>query len=99
MMHPPKTLTGEALQFWRRNARKCEKIGTLTPLDRDAFVLLCEAWAKLQEVKDDPARTHQWVCVAKQVATLTKAFGLTRESRKKLGIQEPEQQERDEFGL
>ena len=52
-----------------------------------------------QEVKDDPAKTHQWVCVAKQVASLTKAFGLTRESRRKLGIQEPEHQEKDEFGL
>ena len=99
MMHPPKSLSGEALEFWRRNAKNCIRLGTLTDLDKDAFVLLCEAWAKLQAVKDDEKKTHQWVCVAKQVASLTKAFGLTRESRRKLGIQEPEQQEKDEFGL
>jgi phage terminase small subunit len=95
-MTPPKTLEGEALKFWKRNAPILERAGVLTEADYDSFTLLCTCWGKLHggEVTD-PMR---FVALAKQVQNLMKAFGLTPEARKRLKISlEPEIA--DEFGL
>ncbi len=98
-MRAPKTLTGEALEFWKRNAPLCERMGTLTSADRDSFLILCSAWSRLQECISSSAPTHDYVCLAKQYKQLADAFGLTPAARKKLKIEPQQQEAENEYGL
>jgi phage terminase small subunit len=98
-MRVPNNLNGEAKEFWQRNAKHCVALGTLTDADKDAFTMLCLAYAKMIAIQDDESKVHHWVCISKQVATLLTHFGLTKASRKKLGLEENAITEKDEFDL
>lgn len=95
-MKPPKKLSGEALEFWKRNAPLCEQMGTLTDADADTFAILCEVWKKLADT--DEMDTIRYVCLTKQFSNYSKLFGLDPVSRKKLGVSLDPTIE-DEFGL
>lgn len=97
-MRAPKKLTGEALDFWKRNAPHCEKMGTLKPADVDTFCLLCSVHSRLVLAEAGGAGSIEFVCLVKQYANLSKLFGLDPVSRKKLQI-DIEEEEADEFGL
>lgn len=98
-MRHPKGLADEALAYWKRNAPLCAAMGTLTDADRDTFAVLCEVYAALQQARTSNKGTFQVVCLVKQFTQLANAFGLTPASRKKLKIDNQQQQEPpDEFG-
>lgn len=97
-MRAPKKLTGEALAYWQRNAKLCERMGTLTDADVDTFTLLCTVWARLAAAEVNSAGSIEFVCLTKQFSNLSKLFGLDPVSRKKLGI-EHDQEDADEFGI
>lgn len=97
-MRPPKTLKGEALAYWKRNAPLCEKMGTLTKADTDSFTLLCAVWARLVMAEAEGAGSIEFVCLAKQYQNLSKPFGLDPISRKKLNVTTHEETP-DEFGI
>lgn len=99
-MRVPKQLTGQAADFWKRNAGVLERNGLLTEADRDAFLLLCLCWAKLQDADAEGLDAIKFVALSKQVQNLLKSFGLTPEARKRLKIElDRPDEEPDEFGL
>jgi len=95
-MRIPKTLAGEAAEYWRRNAPILIKAGLLTDADRDSFIVLCLTWERLCKATD--AGTIEWVCLSKQYQNFAKSFGLTPAARKSLKV-ELDQPVSDEFGF
>ncbi len=52
---PPAHVKGEALTEWHRLGPQLETLGTLTHVDRPAFVAYCKAWARLLHAEDQVA--------------------------------------------
>ena len=97
MIRPPKTLTADALEFWKRNAPTLTRAGLLTDADKDSFLLLCKVWGRLIEAEQSNLDAIKFVALAKQFQNLAKSFGLTPEARKRLKINLDVKQT-DEFG-
>lgn len=52
-LEPPADLTPAARAFWRRHAPELGRLGLLTVSDVDSFGACCEAWAFMQQAKDE----------------------------------------------
>ncbi|MFO0847731.1 MAG: hypothetical protein U0871_04095 [Gemmataceae bacterium] len=90
-MRIPKTLTGEAADYWRRNAPWLIQNDLLNESSRDAFMLLCQLWGKLA---DNPQLDAiKQVALSKQIQNLQKVFGLDPLSRKRLKLKVDEKKE------
>jgi phage terminase small subunit len=94
----PKSLTGDAADFWQRNAPICKQMGTLTSADRDSFTLLCITWQRLQALDaSGEAKPIEFVMLSKVFQNLAKPFGLDPLSRKRLGIEQTESTDDDDL--
>lgn len=85
-MKCPKSLTGEAAEFWREVAPDLCSSGILTPTDKFAFVLLCQQWQLYCTAVRDGSRPSVVGEIAANVRQGFKAFGLDPLSRTKLGV-------------
>lgn len=103
-MHSPKTLTGEALAFWKAHAPGLKKARKLTQNSVYSFVLLCQTWDQLQQlVATVPGADHyremgQLHALRKDYFQLAREFGLLP-LRPKASDDEPDDEEADKFGL
>lgn len=62
--------------------------GRLTDATRDAFVLLCQLWAKYVNGEAEGLDANKVVALAKQCQNMMAAFGMTPASRKRLKLDE-----------
>lgn len=100
---PPKSLTGEALEFWHRHAKSLYAAGILTDLDIDSFALLCKVWGAIEGLDVTPGEENfrgmiQFTNLLKQYQSLAKQFGLLPRERKTANMQ-PDTADKDEWGL
>jgi phage terminase small subunit len=85
-MRQPQGLSKEAKDFWQQNAPEMLQDGRLTEGTRNAFLMLCNLWARLTQGERDNLDAIKIVALSKQVQQLMKAFGMTPESRKRLKL-------------
>ena len=90
-MRIPKQLTGEAAQFWKRNAPALEADGRLTDATVEGFVMLCEMYGEFRQGQADKIDANKIVALSKQVQNMMAAYGMTPASRKKLKLEKPEE--------
>jgi len=55
---PPVSLTAAELVYWQYYVQQLEAIGVLTPADRDALRLLCEAMVVIDDLKTATSRAR-----------------------------------------
>lgn len=99
-MRVPDNLDDDAKKFWKLHAKKLTDAKLLTDADLPNFELLCRNWSLLRKLDPlaDSKQAILYMALNKQFLAQSKAFGLTPEARKKLGI-DSTTTETDEFGL
>jgi phage terminase small subunit len=104
-MEPTAPLTPTAREYWDRHARRLRRAGILTRSDLDSFTVLCQTWAKVQELQAIPAGADnyremvQLSNMLKQYHAFAKQFGLMPRERRQSKMDVNPPQKKDEFGL
>jgi phage terminase small subunit len=103
-MHSPKTLTGEALEFWKAHAPGLKKTRKLSKSSAYSFVLLCQTWDQLQQLvstkpgADNYREMGQLHALRKDYFQLAREFGLLP-TRPKADDADGDDEPTDRFGI
>lgn len=93
-MKPPRSLSGEARDYWKRHADRLAAAGLLTDADVDSFALLCQLWADVGRLRQlaeaDPRKNRNYLDSVKAWQSMARQFALLPLERKKHGLERKE---------
>lgn len=105
-MNPTAKLSPNAQEFWDRHAERLTACGILTENDLDAFTLLAQTWARVQELAQaldiEPGNFRaaiQYTNTVKQFERLAGQFGILPRVRRASKMKLEAAEQKDPFGL